>query len=206
MSRKSLNLFSRCVRLHRRSQSSSRLSAMESIQDLVVRHDAGDSFAFAASACDGAIRLRALGRRTLVADHHEHQLHIHLVVVLEHEHEAHRRELRANKSGSVAEFLAMGPGGRASAVARVVGRARFPPACGDAVARFCELAARAAHGRRCDDVTVTVDWTPEQARARHERGEEVAGEGAGASLLQFALGLCKYALGHFGLLDSGDLA
>ena len=203
MSRKSLNLFSRCVRLHRRSQSSSRLSVMESIQDLVVRHDAGDSFAFAASACDGAIRLRTLGRRTLVADHHEHQLHIHLVVVPGHEA---RRELRANKSGSVAEFLAKGPGGRASAVARVVGRARFPPACGDAVARFCELAARAAHGRRCDDVTVTVDWTPEQARARHERGEEVAGEGVGASLLQFVLGLCKYALGHFGLLDSGDLA
>jgi len=176
-------------------------STMEPIQDLVVRHDAGDSFAFAASACDGAIRLRALGRRTLVADHHEHQLHIHLVVVPGHEA---RRELRANKSGSVAEFLAMGPGGRASAVARVVGRARFPPACGDAVARFCELAARAAHGRRCDDVTVTVDWTPERALARRERGEEVAG--AGAVLVQFARGLCKYALGHFGLLDSGDLA
>jgi hypothetical protein len=183
--------------LHRHSQRSSRLSTMEHIQDLVVRHDAGDSFALAASACDGAIRLRASGRRTLIADHHEHQLHIHLVVVLGHEA---RRELRANKSGSVAEFLAMGPGRRASAVGRVVGRARFPPGCAGGVARFCELAGRAAHGRRCDDVLVTVDWTPALARAWRECGE-VAGEGAGAGRLQFARGLCKYALVHFGLLD-----
>jgi hypothetical protein len=168
------------------------------VQDLVIRHDGEDSVALTASGYGGAIRLRALGRRALVADHHEHQLHVQLVAVLEHEEG--RRELRANKSGSAAEFLAMGLGRRAAAVARVVGRARFPPGCACAVARFCELAARAAHGRRCDDVTVTVDWTPVRAGARRECGEERAGEdaGAGASLLQFGRGLCKYALGYFG--------
>ncbi|CAN6235535.1 unnamed protein product [Urochloa humidicola] len=167
------------------------------VQDLVIRHDAADSIAFTASAYGGAIRLRASGRRTLVADHHEHQLHIHLVAV-----QGGSRELRGNKSGSAAEFLAMGPDRRAGAVARVVARAGFPPGSAGGVARFCEVAARAARGKGCDDVTVTVDWTPTRAGAQRECGEEVeAGDdddGAAAGMLELARGLYKYALGQFG--------
>ncbi|CAN6228719.1 unnamed protein product [Urochloa humidicola] len=169
------------------------------VQDLMIRHDAAGSLAFTASAhYGGAIRLRATGRRTLVADHHEHQLHIHLVAV-----QGSRRELRANKSGSAGEFLAMGPDRQAGAVARVVARAGFPRGCAGGVARFCKVAARAARGKGCDDVTVTVDWTPAGAvvGAKSECGEVVAaGEyDAGAGVLQFARGLYKYAIGQFGL-------
>ncbi|CAN6240039.1 unnamed protein product [Urochloa humidicola] len=165
------------------------------MEPIVIRHDDAGSFAFTASAYyGGAIHLRATGRRTLVADHHEHQLHIHLVAV-----HGGRRELRANKSGSAAEFLAMGPDRRAGAVARVVARAAgFPQGCAAGVARFCEVAARAAHVKGCDDVTMTVDWTPTRVVvAERECGELVAAGEYDAGVLRFARGLYKYALGQF---------
>jgi hypothetical protein len=124
----------------------------------MTHRDSPDAaFAFTASACHGAVRLRATGRRTLAADLHEHQLFIHLVL----DHRG-RRVLLGNKSGSAADFLDMEPGRRAEVVSRIVSRARsrLPPECAEAVERMCVLAAAYGRENACDDVTVAVVWRP----------------------------------------------
>jgi hypothetical protein len=135
-------------------------------QDLMThRNSPGTAFAFRASSCHGAVRLRATGRRTLGADLHEHQLFIHLVL----DHRG-RRVLLGNKSGRAAVFLDMEPDRRAEVVARIVSRARprLPPGCAEAVERMCVLAAAYGRESACDDMTVAMVWRP---RAGGSRGE-----------------------------------
>lgn len=137
-------------------------------------HRADESaFAFTATACNGAVRLRASGRRTLAAGLHEHQLFIHLVL-----HDNGSRVLRVNKSSSAAEFLAMGRARRARAVACLVARARFPTECCEVLERVCALAAARGRERTCDDVTVAVVWRP---RAGEEAVAARPGHDASAS-------------------------
>ncbi|KAL6652448.1 hypothetical protein ACP70R_011373 [Stipagrostis hirtigluma subsp. patula] len=176
------------------------------LRDLAAGNDDGaDSFALAASAHGGAVRLRASGRRTPAADHHDHRLHIRLF--LEYESvcpppRRRRRVLRGNKSGGADEFLALGPDARAGAVARLVSSARLPPGCAGAVERFCARAAALGRERRCDDVTVNVDWMParqEEGRDARPSCEAAAVEDADAGLLSsLASGLFKNFLDYFG--------
>ncbi|KAI5014395.1 hypothetical protein ZWY2020_055785 [Hordeum vulgare] len=119
-------------------------------------HPDGVAFAFTASTCHGAVRLRASGRRTLAADLHEHQLFVHLVL----DRAGGRPVLMGNKGGSAAEFLAMEPDRRAKAVARIVERARLPPECAQAVERLCVTSSVCGRENACDDVTVAVVWKP----------------------------------------------
>ncbi|XP_037482306.1 uncharacterized protein LOC119361001 [Triticum dicoccoides] len=136
--------------------------------DLATHRD-GVAFAFTASTCHGAVRLRASGRRTLAADLHEHQLFVHLVL-----DRGGRRVLMGNKGGSAAEFLGMEPRRRAEAVARIVARARLPPECAEAVERLCVASAACGRENACDDVTVAVVWKP--------RAGVGTGDAAGANL------------------------
>ena len=141
-------------------------------QDLMTHRDSpGAAFSFTASACHGAVRLKATGQRTLGADLHEHQLFIHLVL----DHRG-RRVLLGNKSGSAAEFLDMEPDRRAEAVASIVSRARprLPPECAEAVERMCVLAAAYGRENACDDVTVAVVWRPRAGEVAAVSTEDTA--------------------------------